>query len=235
MGADCLWITFARGYLWWTFAEPEVFWISDDLNVAGERMRKSIGGWRNTDINGVTLDVHTLSTKLTKVANYRRTICAVEAQDYLLRRINGIVEPIVTQSIEARNALLEVTTKALTLLDWSDFETLVDIIFSRMGWNRMSRLGGAQALVDLELELPIINEYAAVQVKSAADQSLLDDYIERVDATQRFDRFFFICHSPKGALKTPVDRTDIQVWTGQELASTVVKLGLQDWVIEKIA
>jgi hypothetical protein len=158
MGADCLWITFARGYLWWTFAEPEVFWISDDLNVAGERMRKSIGGWRNTDVNGVTLDVHTLSTKLTKVANYRRTICAVEAQDYLLRRINGIVEPIVTQSIEARNALLEVTTKALTLLDWSDFETLVDIIFSRMGWNRMSRLGGAQALVDLELELPIINE-----------------------------------------------------------------------------
>jgi hypothetical protein len=64
---------------------------------------------------------------------------------------------------------------------------------------------------------------------------LLDEYIERVDATQRFDRFFFICHSPKGTLKTPVDRTDIQVWTGQELASTVVKLGLQDWVIEKIA
>ena len=24
LGADCLWITFADGFLWWAFAEPEV-------------------------------------------------------------------------------------------------------------------------------------------------------------------------------------------------------------------
>ncbi|MBP0115736.1 hypothetical protein [Bradyrhizobium vignae] len=39
---------------------------------------------------------------LTKVASYRRTICAVKAQDYLLRRINGIEEPIVAKASQAR-------------------------------------------------------------------------------------------------------------------------------------
>ncbi len=32
-----------------------------------------------------------------EVAAYRRTICAVEAQDYLLRRINGIEEPLAAK------------------------------------------------------------------------------------------------------------------------------------------
>src|SRR3954463_6993301 len=27
LGPDCLWITFARGHLWWTFAKPKVTWL----------------------------------------------------------------------------------------------------------------------------------------------------------------------------------------------------------------
>ena len=27
LGADCLWITFADGHLWWAFADPEVIWL----------------------------------------------------------------------------------------------------------------------------------------------------------------------------------------------------------------
>jgi hypothetical protein len=81
----------------------------------------------------------------------------------------------------------------------------------------------------------VILERAAVQVKSAASQKTLDAYIERMDATEQFDRFFFICRSPKGSLNAPADRVDVHVWTGAELGSTVMKLGLQDWVMEKIA
>jgi hypothetical protein len=73
LGADCLWITFAQDCLWWTFAEPEVIWLTKDLAVTGERVRKAIGGWRNTDVNGVELRTDSLSTRLTKVAGYRRT------------------------------------------------------------------------------------------------------------------------------------------------------------------
>jgi len=57
----------------------------------------------------------------------------------------------------------------------------------------------------------------------------------RVDEADRFDRFFFICHSPRGELTAPTGRSDIHVWAGREMAATVVRLGLQDWVFEKIA
>jgi hypothetical protein len=127
------------------------------------------------------------------------------------------------------------TVEALKSLHWADFETLVDTIFARSGRNRVSALGGTKKLVDLELEHPVTIERAAVQVKSAASQKTLDTYIDRMDATEQFDRFFFICHSPKGTLSPPSDRPDIHVWTGPELGSTIMKLGLQDWVMEKLA
>jgi hypothetical protein len=179
------------------------------------------------------LRTNTLSTRLTKVANYRRTLCKVEARDYLLRRINGIEEPFVEKSTAARDALIAMITEGLSILHWADFETLVDVIFARSGWHRASAIGGNQKLVDMELEQPTTSERGAVQVKSSANQKTLDQYIARIDEAQRFDRFFFICHSPKGDLVAPADRNDIHVWTGRELAATVLRMGLQDWVFEK--
>ncbi len=232
LGSDCLWITFAKDHLWWTFAAPEVTWVGGD-GQEGERTRKTIGGWRNADVNGVPLRTNSLSTKLTKVAGYRRTICKVEAQDYLLRRINGIQEPFVEKSTAARDALIAMITEGLAMLHWADFETLVDVIFARSGWHRASAIGGNQKLVDMELEQPTTSERGAVQVKSSASQKTLDQYIAKVDEAERFDRFFFVCHSPEGELMAPAGRNDVHVWTGRELASTVLRLGLQDWVFEK--
>lgn len=235
LGADCLWITFAKDHLWWTFANPEVIWLTEDLKITGERMRKSIGGWKNTDLHGVPLRIDSLSTRLTKVAGYRRTICNVEARDYLLRRLNGVEEPVVAKGTTARNTLIDVLAESIAALHWKDFETLIDIVFARSGWNRVSAIGGTQKTVDMELEQATTSEIAAVQVKSVASQKTLDEYIERVDETDRFDRFFFICHSPKGELSAPSERRDMHVWAGRDLAATILKMGLHDWVIEKIA
>lgn len=234
LGTECLWVTFARDHLWWTFAEPEVTWIGF-TEGRGERMRKSIGGWRNTDVNGMPLRVDRLSTKLTKVASYRRTLCSIEAEDYLLRRINGMVEPIVEKSTEARDALLEIITEAIKALHWPDFETLVDVMFARSGWHRASAIGGTQKLVDLVLEQPTTGERAAVQVKSAAGQKQLDEFITSADETASFDRLFFACHSPRGQMMPPQERRDVHVWVGRELAAATLRLGLADWVIEKVS
>ncbi|WP_271608411.1 hypothetical protein [Bradyrhizobium sp. CCBAU 21359] len=32
----------------------------------------------------------------------------------------------------------------------------------------------------------------------------------------------------------PEDRADIYVWTGRELGSTIMQLGLHDWVMERL-
>lgn len=67
LGPDCLWVTFDHDHLWWTFAHQDVTWLGLGDGSHGERVRKSLGGWRNTDVNGAPLRIPTLSTKLTKV------------------------------------------------------------------------------------------------------------------------------------------------------------------------
>jgi hypothetical protein len=96
-------------------------------------------------------------------------------------------------------------------------------------------LADPKKTVDLEIEQATTNELAAVQVKSTASQKTLDDYVKRVDDAERFDRFFFICHSPKGQFAPPTDRDDVHIWAGPQLAAIVLKMGLLDWVLEKIA
>jgi len=234
LGLDCLWITFARDHLWWTFAAPEVIWLGPGAGH-GERVRKCIDGWRNTDVNNAPLRISLLSTKLTRVASYRRSICAVDENEYLMRRINGIEEPLVLKDNQAREALLEVIMEAVASLHWADFETLVDVMFARSGWHRASAIGGTQKLVDLVLEHPTTGERSAVQVKSSASQRTLDNFIMQADQAGTFDRLFFICHSPTGSLAAPDDRRDVHVWSGIGLARIALRLGLNDWIIERIS
>jgi hypothetical protein len=152
--------------MWWAFAAPEVTWIGGDGSKHGERTRKTVDGWSKADVKDAHLKINSLSTRLTKVGAYRHTICNVEAKDYAIRRKNGVEEPLVSRSAAAPEVMLDVTVDALKLMDWRDFETLVDLIFARSGWNRVSAVGGNQKLIDLELEQSMTRERVAVQVKS---------------------------------------------------------------------
>jgi hypothetical protein len=230
----CLWITFAREHMWWAFARSQIKWLGGDGSAHGERSRDVIGQWSNKDINGNPLLFSRLSTRLTKVAGYRRTICNIEAADYVLRRINAVEEPTIARCTVAREEMLLATSEAIRSLHWRDFETLVDLIFSRSGWNRVSPVGGVQKLLDLEVEQPITRERAVVQVKSQADQKTLNDYIRRVDEASQFRRFFFVCHSPIGTLRLPEERDNVHVYADRELAEAVHRTGLHDWVLEKV-
>ena len=213
LGSDCLWITFSAGHLWWGFAEPKVKVLGGDGTVHGTRMRRIIGGWRNTDIKGKPL--------------HRDT----EAE-YLVRKINAVDEPIVARAAEVRQAMIVVATEAIASLHWADFESLVDLIFGRTGWQRLSRVGGIQKDLDLELEQPTTREKVFVQVKSVAGQRELDAYLEKFGRGS-WDRMFFVCHTPRGQLRSV--KRNVHVWTGDALASAAVRAGLFDWIIQKTA
>lgn len=234
LGRDCLWITFADGHLWWAFAEPEVIWFGDETEDHGARMRKTVDGWRRTNVNGVPLRTDHLSTKLTQVASYRQTVCSVKEAGYLVRRINAIEEPVVARAREARQAMVAVASELIAGLHWADFETLVDLIFARSGWQRVSRVGATQADVDLVLEQPTTGETAFVQVKSKAGAPVLQDYINRFRRNGTHDRMFFICHSPTGTLTSDAEK-GLHVWAGDRLADAAVKAGLFDWLAERAA
>lgn len=229
LGDDALWITIGAGKLWWAFAEAGV-------NVAtaeggGARSRQVIGAWRDTDVAGAPLRLETLSTRLTKVAAYRQTVCKVEAQDYLLRRINAVIDPAVLEAQAARTRLIASAQHLIATLDWRDFEVLVDLIFAGSGWRRASGVGGSdQADSDLILEQPATGEKALIQVKSAASKAVLADYVERFRASG-LDRMFLACHTPSGALSSELP--NVHVWLGERLAEQAVRAGLFDWLLEK--
>jgi hypothetical protein len=231
LGEDCLWITFADGYLWWAFAHPEVQWVWNGSYDDPARKRATLHGWRNTDIFGKPLRVTSLSSKLTKVGNFRGTICTVEEEDYLLRRINGIEQPVITRANEARKAMMAVAVEMIRGLHWADFETLADLIFARSGWQRSTRVGENVPDTDLVMEQPTTGEIAFVQVKSKAGQATVDDYLGRFRRSG-YDRFFFVCHTAQEKLTLP-DERGLHLFEGEQLADAAVKNGLYDWLIER--
>jgi hypothetical protein len=230
LGEDCLWITFADGHLWWAFAHPKVQWTGDSTSDDPSRKRGTLDGWHSTDIFGKPLRVAALSSKLTKTANFRGTICKVEEEDYLLRRINGIEEPVVARANEARRAMMVVAVEMIRGLHWADFETLTDLIFARSGWQRSTGVGENLTDIDLVMEQPTTREIAFVQVKSKAGQATVDDYLGRFRRSG-YDRFFFVCHSAQGKLTLP-DEPRLHLFEGERLADAAVKNGLYDWLIE---
>jgi hypothetical protein len=229
MGEDCLWVTFADGHLYWAFAHSDVIPILNGGGSGPSRTRQTINGWHRTDINGRPLRVADLSSKLTKVGSYRATICKVSEESYLLRRINGIEEPIVIRAKEARRTMIAVAVEMIRALHWADFETLTDLIFARSGWQRSTRVGENLTDVDLIMEQPTTGETAFVQVKSEANQAVLDDYLGRYRRSG-YDRFFFVCH--KGKLTIPLEPR-LHLFEGERLADAAVKNGLYDWLIER--
>lgn len=232
LGPDCLWITFADGLLWWGFAGPEVTWLAPDNTQSASRMRRMIGGWRSTNIQGKPLRMADLTTRLTQVANYRGTICAVRAAEYLVRKINAEDEPIVAAATSARQAMTKSAMDMIAALHWADFEIMVDLIFARGGWQRVSVLGKTMADVDLVLEQPTLGEVASVQVKSRASQAVLDEHIAYFEASGH-DRTFFVCHSPTGALSKG-EAEGVHLWTGEPLADLAVKSGPFEWLMDRV-
>ena len=98
----------------------------------------------------------------------------------------------------------------------------------------MGKVGGPSEGIDVEVENVSSDEIAFVQVKSTATQAVLDDYVSRFnDRRDRYHRMIFAVHSPKGVLTSPAGQF-VSVWTGNDIARRVVKLGLGDWVATRL-
>jgi hypothetical protein len=160
------------------------------------------------------------------------TICAIKHADYLLRRIRDERDPLHAQATALRVEMREIGLRMIRQLDWRDFETLVDLIFARGGWQRNSVLGKDQADVDLILTQPTIGETVWVQIKSGTSQAELDDYLGRFRRDGSCDRFFFVCHSAAGALSLPAE-PGLHLWAAERLSDAAIDAGLFSWLIDR--
>ena len=232
---DALWITFARGKMWWAFAEPEVQWLGGDGASYGTRYRIARDGWHDSDLAGAALHIDRLSSSLTQVAGYRRTICGVAEAAYCLRMINAEVDPDRASLDAARQAVVEGVASATARLHWRDFELLVELILTRSGWQRVSALGGTLKDVDLIVEQPFTRERMVVQVKSKAAQAVIDDYAQRFASRGGAERLLFVCHSPVGGLREPImpEGRRMELFAAADIAQRAITCGLTDWILDR--
>jgi hypothetical protein len=229
---NTLWVTMADGHFWWAFAKGPVIEVAQGDSDGPARYRLTRAGWSKTSLTGDPLTVRSLSSALTRTASFRMTICTVKHEDYLLRRIRGEADPLHAQATALKIEMRDIGLRMIRQLDWRDFETLVDLIFARGGWQRSSVLGRGQADVDLILTQPTIGETAWVQVKSRTSQAELDDYLDRFRRDGSCDRFFFVCHTAAGALSLPTE-PGLHLWTGDRLSDAAIDAGLFSWLIDR--
>lgn len=222
-----LWVTFHSRHLYWCFADSDVVELPK-----GERVRKAIGGWMRETLTGEPLRIENLDGRVTKVQGFRGTICSIELEDYLIRKIRGEVQPDVKAANEAHDHLKKRLAALINGLWWKDFELLVDLVFSQAGWQRVSVLGKTDKDLDLDLLAPVTGRRAFVQVKSSATVATLNQSIAAFRAATDFDEMYFVVHTADPSLRKRFEER-ITIIDLPKLAELVVSAGLVDWLITK--
>lgn len=231
---ETIWITFRSGLMFWCNASSEVIERKDE-SAPGARERKVIGKWSCHDLKGNLLSTDTIDGRVTQVQGYRGTICSVNQEDYLLQKIAGEPQPEIQEIKESLSTLQSQIEGLIKGLWWHDFEILVDLIFSKLGWQRVSVLAKREKDLDLDLMSPVTNERAFVQIKSTTSKGQLEDYIHKFDAGyDHYDKFYFVFHTVQGDKDlSSYETSDIRLWDSSRLAELIINAGLVDWLITK--
>lgn len=230
-----LWVTFEDGFMWWATvrdgitvspvnetAEHGHFWLDLDRP------------WDNRSLADRYLAMSELPGAVTTTTGYKGTVCEPTGWREILRLIRDEEDEDAAVAKAARLAYQAAVGKLIARLRPKDFEVLVDLVLARSGWIRLAKVGGATEGIDVEVENPAVDEIAFVQVKGAAGQDTLDDYVGRFQARrERYHRMIFAVHSPKGSLAAPPGEP-VQVCDGPKVAELVVRSGLGDWLAKRV-
>lgn len=230
-----VWVAYQDGCLWWcTVADGVTINPAGEGAVLGHFWLTCTRPWSNRSVGGRHLALSDLPGVIVSTAGFQGTVCEPGGWREILRIIADEEDPAVIEAAKARGAYVEAVAALVARLRDKDFELLVDLVLSRSGWARIAKLGGSTEGIDVEVENAAMQEIAFVQVKSAAGQKVLDDYVARFAGRRdRYARMIFAVHTPKGRLVPPED-LPVLVWDGARIAELVVRLGLGDWVASRI-
>ena len=229
-----VWVTIEDGFLWWATVRDGVQINHENTGDRGHFWLTLDRTWSNRSLAGRYLAVADLPGIVTAVAGFRGTVCEPQGWREILRLIRDEDDEDAAAANAARKVYESAVARLIARLGPKDFELLIDLILSRAGWTRIARLGGATEGIDVEVENVAIGEVAFVQVKAAAGQSVLDEYVARFSARrERYARMIFAVHTPAGQLKGPRE-LPVQVWDRTRVSELVVRLGLGDWVASRV-
>lgn len=222
------WITIADDKLWWCTAKPDIV-VNNESETVGHFFARCDRAWSDRSLNGKLLEQKTLPKSVTVVSRYQGTLCEPGNSQSIWRAIKGETDPLVLMFHTARDAYRSALRDMIVRLHPKELENLVDLLFARGGWSRLSRVGGTEKDWDLQTEHPELHERAAIQVKVEAGQRELADYEQRYIDDGRFTRLFFVVARPRSKLNPK----RANVWTSVELAELVERRGLAQWLAER--
>jgi hypothetical protein len=232
-----IWITFEDGYMWWCTVHNGA-----TVNPRGESRDQGNfwltceRPWSNRSGEGKLLAVADLPGTVTTTAGFQGTICRPNGWETIQRIIRDEKDEGSAKAAHARGEYERAIQDMVARLSPKDFEQLIDLILGRSGWTRISTLGGKTEGVDAEVQNLAAAEIAFIQVKSSANQNVLNGYIEKFNARpERYARMIFAVHTPKGKLMVPENLSTVQLWEGDRVAHLVVRLGLGEWVEDRLA
>jgi len=232
-----IWVTFEDGCMWWcTVRNGAVVNPDGGSRDKGHFWLACNRTWSNRSAKGKLLATADLPGIVTQTAGFKGTVCEPSAWQTILRIIQDEKDPDATKAADARGAYQCAIHDMIKRLSPRDFELLIDLILGRSGWVRICTLGGKTEGIDAEVENLAAAEIAFVQVKSTATQAVLNDYIQRFESRgDRYARMIFAVHTPRGKLVPPKDLPSVQLWEGDRVAKLVVRLGLGEWVEDRLA
>ena len=231
-----VWVTIERGFMWWCTVRDGAH-----VNPDGESADKGYfwldcdRPWSNCSLTGELLSTTDLPGDVTAVKGFRGAVSRPKAEKKILRIIRGEKDPTAVAAVHARREYECSIKPMVQQLTPQDFELLISLILERTGWLRLSRVGGPEEGIDLEVENWAVDERAFVQVKSSANQATLDEYVERFRESPQYARLIFAVHTPTGVLMPPHETRPVHLWDGDRLAHLVMRLGLGEWVERKLA
>ena len=232
---NTLWITFYGRKLYWAFCDSTVH--LDEDQTRWRKVKSNGGTWSCLDRNGKELTIDNLDGRVTKVQAYRGTICGVEMEDYLIRRINGEVIEEITEAENSYDTLINSVEKLIKGLWWSDFELLTDLVFSKLGWQRYSVLGKTEKGIDLDLYSPSTQKRVFVQIKSETDIKQLDEYVSNFESEYKnygYSEMYYVYHSGLENIdEEQYQAKGIKLVNGRKMAELVISAGLVEWLINK--
>ena len=232
-----IWVTFEDGYMWWcTVRDGAIINPDGESREKGNFWLQCQRPWSNKSIKDKLLAISDLPGTVTKTAGFKGTVCTPMEWESFLRIIQDEKDPCVRRAEEARNQYKQAILEMVKKLSPKDFEQLIDLVLFRSGWVRICTLGGPTEGIDAEVENLAASEIAFVQIKSSATQSIFDEYIARFESRrERYARMIFAVHSQVGKLIPPANNSMVQLWNGDCVAGLVVRLGLGEWVQDRIA
>jgi hypothetical protein len=117
---------------------------------------------------------------------------------------------------------------------WNDFELLVELIFSKSGWQRISVLGKTEKDIDMDMFSPVTQRRAFVQVKSSTSQAEISGCYDSFKEYTEYNEMYFVFHTLKGRLgDAPIGAERLHLWDISRVAELVIRAGLVDWLITK--